>query len=71
MNFAEIENYEVGQSKFYVVLETPLPLPQTVSSPVPPPRQRHNPFNKPESTPHQRSHSVRSSNNSSKENNKL
>ncbi|XP_044252334.1 sesquipedalian-1 [Tribolium madens] len=44
--------------------ETPLPLAQAVSSPVPPPRQRHNPFNKPESTPHQRSHSLRSSNNS-------
>ncbi|RZC37041.1 PH domain containing protein [Asbolus verrucosus] len=45
--------------------ETPLPVTQPVSSPVPPPRHRHNPFNKPESTtPHQRSHSLRSSNNS-------
>ncbi|KAJ3623984.1 hypothetical protein MTP99_017643 [Tenebrio molitor] len=45
--------------------ETPLPLTQAVNSPVPPPRQRHNPFNKPEgNTPHQRSHSLRSTNNS-------
>jgi hypothetical protein len=65
MNFATIDNYEIGTSKFYVVLETPLPLTQAVNSPVPPPRQRHNPFNKPEgNTPHQRSHSLRSSNNS-------
>ncbi|KAF5296437.1 hypothetical protein FQR65_LT01424 [Abscondita terminalis] len=40
--------------------ETPLPLAQAVGSPVPPPRQRYNPFNKPETNPHQRSHSMRS-----------
>lgn len=40
--------------------ETPIPLAQAVGSPVPPPRQRHNPFNKPDSNPHQRSHSMRS-----------
>ncbi|XP_023022677.1 sesquipedalian-1-like [Leptinotarsa decemlineata] len=42
--------------------ETPLPLPssQVMSSPVPPPRTRHNPFNKPEINPHQRSNSLRS-----------
>nr|CAI5851129.1 unnamed protein product [Callosobruchus analis] len=42
--------------------ETPLPLPlaQGTSSPVPPPRTRHNPFNKPDNNPHQRSHSMRS-----------
>ncbi|KAJ8953887.1 hypothetical protein NQ318_019127 [Aromia moschata] len=38
----------------------PLPLPQGVNSPVPPPRTRHNPFNKVENNPHQRSHSMRS-----------
>ncbi|XP_022916762.1 sesquipedalian-1 isoform X1 [Onthophagus taurus] len=31
--------------------EQPLPLAQAAGSPVPPPRQRHNPFNKPESSP--------------------
>lgn len=52
---------EIGSnSRWYVVLETPLPITQAAGSPVPPPRQRHNPFNKPENTPHQRSHSMRS-----------
>ncbi|KAJ8926641.1 hypothetical protein NQ314_020975 [Rhamnusium bicolor] len=57
-----IQSYESGKSKFFVVLETPLPLPlvQNVNSPVPPPRTRHNPFNKPDNNPHQRSHSMRS-----------
>ncbi|VEN45754.1 unnamed protein product [Callosobruchus maculatus] len=42
--------------------ETPLPLPlaQGTNSPVPPPRTRHNPFNKPDNNSHQRSHSMRS-----------
>lgn len=40
--------------------ETPIPLAQAVGSPVPPPRQRHNPFNKPSNSPHQRSNSMRS-----------
>lgn len=49
-----------GNSQWYVVLEQPLPIiQQAAGSPVPPPRQRHNPFNKPEA-PHQRSHSLRS-----------
>ncbi|XP_019870137.1 sesquipedalian-1 [Aethina tumida] len=39
--------------------ETPLPLAQAVNSPIPPPR-RHNPFNRPDNSPHQRSQSVRS-----------
>lgn len=64
MNFHKVESYESGRSKFYVVLESPLPLAQVVNSPIPPPRHRHNPFNKPEAnSPHQRSHSMRSSNN--------
>ncbi|CAG9827440.1 unnamed protein product [Diabrotica balteata] len=44
------------------VEETPMPIssPQPVGSPVPPPRTRHNPFNRPENNPHQRSHSLRS-----------
>ncbi|XP_018570829.1 sesquipedalian-1 [Anoplophora glabripennis] len=47
--------------------ETPLPLPlaQGVNSPVPPPRTRHNPFNKPDNNPHQRSHSMRSTSSNS------
>lgn len=52
-----------GNSQWYVVLEQPLPIAQqqqAAGSPVPPPRQRHNPFNKPEVNPHQRSHSLRS-----------
>ncbi|GJQ81886.1 hypothetical protein Trydic_g9910 [Trypoxylus dichotomus] len=40
--------------------ETPLPLAQAAGSPVPPPRQRHNPFNRPENGSHQRSHSMKS-----------
>lgn len=50
-----------GNSQWYVVLEQPLPITQQAAgSPIPPPRQRHNPFNKPEANPHQRSHSLRS-----------
>lgn len=56
----EWESYSTGNSQWYVVPETPMPITQPAGSPVPPPRQRHNPFNKPEVTPHQRSHSVRS-----------
>lgn len=55
---ASVESYEIGSSKFYVT-ETPLPLAQAVNSPIPPPR-RHNPFNRPDNSPHQRSQSVRS-----------
>lgn len=51
---------ENHNTQWYVSLETPIPLAQAVGSPVPPPRQRHNPFNKPDSNPHQRSHSMRS-----------
>ncbi|XP_018318949.1 sesquipedalian-1-like [Agrilus planipennis] len=40
--------------------EPPLPVAPVQGSPVPPPRQRHNPFNKPDNNPHQRSHSMRS-----------
>ncbi|KAJ8973687.1 hypothetical protein NQ317_013392 [Molorchus minor] len=40
-------------------IDVSLPL-QGVNTPIPPPRNRHNPFNKPESNPHQRSHSMRS-----------
>ncbi|KAK5641958.1 hypothetical protein RI129_010505 [Pyrocoelia pectoralis] len=47
-------------SFWYVPLETPISLAQAVGSPVPPPRQRHNPFNKPSNGPHQRSNSMRS-----------
>lgn len=45
------------------VEETPMPITPTQStgSPVPPPRTRHNPFNRPDN-PHQRSHSLRSNN---------
>lgn len=61
MNETEADNYEIGDSTFYVVLETPPTTPQLPSSPVPPPRHRHNPFNKPDSPAmHQRSHSFRS-----------
>ncbi|XP_060523416.1 sesquipedalian-1 isoform X2 [Cylas formicarius] len=42
--------------------ETPINVPVAQNSPVPPPRTRHNPFNKPDNNPHQRSHSMRSSN---------
>ncbi|CAH1178916.1 unnamed protein product [Phaedon cochleariae] len=42
-------------------LTTSLPL----GSPVPPPRTRHNPFNKPDMNPHQRSHSLRSNSSNS------
>lgn len=41
--------------------DNPAPLAQATGSPIPPPRQRHNPFNKIENSPHQRSHSMRSS----------
>lgn len=63
LHFQEIESIETGNSKFYVVIEQPLALPliQGVSSPVPPPRTRQNPFNKPDNPPHQRSYSMRSS----------
>lgn len=69
------ESYKIANSTFYIndthdgmhqitnnvsYAETPLPIAQAAGSPVPPPRQRHNPFNKPEATPHQRSHSTRS-----------
>lgn len=66
--FSEIESIETGNSKFYVVIEQPLALPliQGVSSPVPPPRTRQNPFNKPDIPPHQRSQSLRSNMNTSK-----
>lgn len=40
--------------------ENPLPLAQAVGSPVPPPRQRYNPFNRSDGSVHQRSHSMRS-----------
>lgn len=43
--------------------EAPLPLAKAVGSPIPPPRQRINPFNKPENSPHQRSQSLRSATN--------
>lgn len=63
LQFHEIESIETGNSKFYVVIEQPLALPliQGVSSPIPPPRTRQNPFNKPDIPPHQRSLSMRSS----------
>lgn len=66
--FQEIESVDIGNSRFYIILEQPLPLPliQGVSSPVPPPRTRQNPFNKPEITPHQRSYSMRSNMQTSK-----
>lgn len=59
--------------KFYCIntfcdpAETPLPLPLTqgMNSPVPPPRTRHNPFNKLDPNNHQRSHSMRSTNSNS------
>lgn len=65
---SEIESIETGNSKFFVVIEQPLALPliQGVSSPVPPPRTRQNPFNKPDIPPHQRSQSMRSSIHTSK-----
>lgn len=53
------DSYDSGNSRWYVVPETPMPVTQAVGSPVPPPRQRHNPFNKPETMPYQRSHSLR------------
>lgn len=44
--------------------ETPVPVPvtQVQSSPVAPPRTRHNPFNKPENNSHHRPQSIRNSN---------
>lgn len=54
-------NDRSSNTQWYISLETPAPLAQAVGSPVPPPRQRHNPFNKLDnSNPHQRSHSMRS-----------
>lgn len=50
----------VSQTQWYISAETPAPLAQPMGSPVPPPRQRHNPFNKLDANPHQRSHSLRS-----------
>ncbi|CAG9860583.1 unnamed protein product [Phyllotreta striolata] len=43
--------------------ETPIQVTnsQPAGSPVPPPRTRHNPFNRPENSAHQRSHSLRGS----------
>lgn len=59
--YTDVTDENVGNSQWYVVLEQPLPITQQAAgSPVPPPRQRHNPFNKPEVSPHQRSHSLRS-----------
>jgi len=44
--------------------DTPVPIPvtQTQTSPVAPPRTRHNPFNKPENISHNRPHSMRNAN---------
>lgn len=68
IEYQDIESIETGNSKFYVVSEQPLPLPliQEVSTPVPPPRTRQNPFNKPDNPAHQRSYSMRSSVHTSK-----
>ncbi|CAH1104388.1 unnamed protein product [Psylliodes chrysocephalus] len=46
--------------------ETPMQVTnsQPAGSPIPPPRTRHNPFNRPDNNPHQRSHSLRASSSS-------
>lgn len=59
-NLPEPDHQDGGNSQWYVVLEQPPITQQVAGSPVPPPRQRHNPFNKLEVNPHQRSHSLRS-----------
>lgn len=49
-----------GNTTWYINVTEPPHLAQAVGSPVPPPRQRQNPFNKPDNNSHQRSHSMRS-----------
>lgn len=43
----------------YSFVDQPLHLAQAVGSPVPPPRQRYNPFNRSDGNTHQRSASMR------------
>lgn len=58
------DTFKCGNSTFYTFTETPLPITQPANSPLPPPRHRHNPFNKPDTNnSHQRSGSMRLSNN--------
>ncbi|KAJ8973691.1 hypothetical protein NQ317_013396 [Molorchus minor] len=56
------DGYETGKSTFFVVLKSPSPLPvtQRVDTSIPLPKTRHVLFNKPESSSHQKSHSMRS-----------
>lgn len=63
---SKIDSYESGKSRFYICLETPMQVTnsQPAGSPIPPPRTRHNPFNRPDNNPHQRSHSLRASSSS-------
>ena len=51
----------MSNTQWYVDLDIPVPVAHTTnSSPIPPPRQRQNPFNRPENgTHHQRIHNFK------------
>lgn len=53
-------DYLIEGLYFFFNIENPVPLAQAVGSPIPPPRQRYNPFNRSDGSVHQRSHSMRS-----------